>query len=173
MDKHAENYSIPGLREVVREARLVISSICVELNKPQKGIEWLEKILDEFPQDSSAMNDLGYLMVDENTSIERATKMIRFALEQDPDNYMYLDSLGWALFRAGKYEAAIVELRKASSEETPDPIILDHLAEALQSSGDVDAAHETWERALTLIEDDEELREKINTKLHTKVAESK
>ncbi len=173
LDKHAENYSIPGLREVVREARLVISSICVELNKPQKGIEWLEKILDEFPQDSSAMNDLGYLMVDENTSIERATKMIRFALEQDPDNYMYLDSLGWALFRAGKYEAAIVELRKASSEETPDPIILDHLAEALQSSGDVDAAHETWERALTLIEDDEELREKINTKLHTKVAESK
>jgi len=173
LDEHAENYSIPGLRAVVRDARLIVSGICVEREKPRLAMEWLEKTLDEFPQDAPAMNDLGYLMVDENISIERATKMIRFAVEQDPANPMYRDSLGWALFRAGKFEAAVVELRKASSDEAPDPIILDHLAEALRSSGKFDDAQKTWERALTLIEDDgDTFREQIETKLQNKLAES-
>ena len=144
----------------------------MELDKPEQAMEWLEKTLDEFPRDVAALNDLGYLMVDENVSIQRATKMIRLALEEEPDNLMYLDSLGWALFRAGKFEAAVTELRKASSEETPDPIILDHLADALHALGKLGDAHETWERALSLIEDDKELREKINRKLQDKVAES-
>ena len=165
--QHAEDYSMPGLRDVVRDARFVVSSICVELDETDEAIEWLEKVLDEFPQDVAAMNDLGYLLVDSERSLLRATKMIRQAVSQEPDNPMYRDSLGWALFRLEKFDEAIIELQKASSDEPPDPIILDHLAESQLASGDRESAHKTWKRALSLIETGahDGLRKKIEDKL--------
>lgn len=167
LEEHAEDYSMPGLRDVVRDARFVVSSICVDLGHADEAIEWLEKVLDEFPQDVAAHNDLGYLLVDNNRSLQRALKMIRFAVSKEPDNPMYRDSLGWAFFRLKKFDEAIRELQKASSEEPPDPIILDHLAESQLATGDSESAGQTWNRALNLIEPgtNNELRDKIEEKL--------
>ena len=97
MESHTENYSVPGLRDVVRDARFVLSSIYIDLGEIDEAVEALEKILDEYPNHAGAMNDLGYLLVDNHRSLQRATKMIQFAVSREPDNPMYRDSLGWAL----------------------------------------------------------------------------
>ena len=169
----AEDYRVPGLRDVVRDARFVFSTICAKRGEFDTAIECLEQVLDEFPQDVAAMNDLGYLLVDNNQSLQRATKMIRFAVRQEPNNTMFRDSLGWALFRLQKFDEAVCELEKAASDKPPDPIILDHLADAQMATGDCQSALQNWKRALTLIEPhgQEQLRQEIEAKL--KKAESK
>lgn len=177
LNKYSDDYSAPGLREIVREARYVMSDICMQKKQFDEAIESLELVLDEYPDDVGASNDLGYLLVDQNRSLARATEMIRFAVEAEPDNTAYRDSLGWGLFRQGKFEEAVTELRKAASQTSvPDPIILDHLADALLASGDISGAVAVWERALShLHEVDPEvmLVTQIRQKIEPYVVESK
>ena len=55
--------------------------------------------------------------------------MIRTALQQDPDNGYYVDSLGWVYFKRGEYENAVIELERATKLVGDDPIILDGLSD--------------------------------------------
>lgn len=176
LDKHGEDYASPAVRDTVRNARFALSSICQDLGQIDEAAEWLEQILNEYPEDVSASNDLGYLLADEGRSLPRAMKMIRLAVEAEPDNAAYRDSLGWALYRAGRFEEAVTELRKASSDPTPDPIILDHLADALRANGDTTEACQVWQRALSLMEEsddrDDELVTAVQRKRKQSLAES-
>ncbi|HRR96547.1 MAG TPA: tetratricopeptide repeat protein, partial [Candidatus Ratteibacteria bacterium] len=70
---------------------------------------------------------LGYSYLDENKNIKDAYKMIRKAVEKDPKNGAYLDSLGWAYYKMGNYKKARYYLEKAINYEQ-DPEIEEHLA---------------------------------------------
>lgn len=180
LEKYGEEYAIAGVRESVRDAKFVMSNIRLKDGEIEEAVEWLEQILDEFPSDVGAMNDLGYLMADHEISVARAMRMIRQAVDEEPENKAYRDSLGWALYRMGAYEEAIAELTIASSGDEPDPVILDHLADALVANGDKDAASTVWRKALKLIDDAkqgdgslDDLKSKIKSKLEIEVAESR
>ncbi|MBN2029670.1 redoxin domain-containing protein [bacterium] len=58
----------------------------------------------------------------------------------------YRDILGWIHFQQGKIESSITELRKAA-EETSQPGVYYHLAEALNASGNTDEAILYYARA--------------------------
>ena len=68
----------------------------------------------------------------------------------------------------GVYDEAVVELTKAAAGEGPDPIILDHLGDALRASGNEVAAANAWQRALQLPDTDDKLRHAIEQKLEDK-----
>ena len=60
--------------------------------------------------------------------------------EAEPENMAYRDSLGWALFKLGRYDEAVKELEKAAANENPDGVILDHLADAYRRTGNAKGA---------------------------------
>ena len=72
IDKFDSDHATTGVREILREARLVLASLHVIEGRPAEAQERLEQVLDEFPDDVSAMNDLGYLWADENRRLQRA-----------------------------------------------------------------------------------------------------
>lgn len=144
------------VRETLRQARLVLSHIAVTRNDIPQAEEWLEQVLDEFPDDVSAQNDLGYLWADQGKHLERAFEMIQGAVAAEPDNAAYRDSLGWVLYRMGRHEEAVVELERAAAGDEPDSVILDHLGDAYLAAGRVDAARQAWERALAAFEKNSE-----------------
>jgi tetratricopeptide (TPR) repeat protein len=133
-------------REVLREARLALSNIAVERGDMPAAEEYLEQVLDEFPDDIGAMNDLGYLWADQNKRLRQAGRMIALAVAAEPDNAAYRDSLGWWLYRRGKYPQAAAELEKAAADK-PDGTVFEHLGEAYQKLGDLDRAQIAWRRA--------------------------
>ena len=144
--QYDSDHSSAEIRQLMREARLVLSNLSVLANKIPQAQEWLEQVLDEFPDDVSAMNDLGYLWVERNQHLERAVRMIQKAIDAEPKNPAYRDSLGWALYRLGRYEEAIRELEKAAGGD-PDPVILDHLGDAYAKAKQPDKAQTAWRRA--------------------------
>ncbi len=146
VQKYAQDYSSSEIRRVVREARLVLSNLAVLKSDLSQAEEWLEQVLDEFPDDPSALNDLGYLWADQGKRLNRAYRMIRQAVQQEPENAAYLDSLGWVLFRMGRVHEALVELEKAARLE-PDPTVLDHLGDAYRAAGQNAKAAEAYLRA--------------------------
>jgi tetratricopeptide (TPR) repeat protein len=121
--------------------------------------EWLQQVLDEYPDDIEADNDLGFLWADENTHLQRASKMIAVAIAAEPKNRAYRDSLGWVYYRKGRFAEAVVELEKAVDEKQPDATVLDHLGDAYEKLGRHDKALAAWQRAVAAYEKDKE-REK-------------
>jgi tetratricopeptide (TPR) repeat protein len=146
---HDKKYDSPEVREVMRDARLALSNLSVTQNNLPEGEEFIEQVLDEYPEDTSAQNDLGYLWADAGKHLERARQMIQAAVAAEPKNMAYRDSLGWVLFRLGRHDEAIAELKVAASGEDPDGVILDHLADVLLKKGDIAGAVEQWTRAVT------------------------
>src|SRR6266853_2115294 len=87
------------------------------------------------PEHASTLNYMGYRLADQNTKLEEALGYIKRAVDLDPANGAYLDSLGWAYFRLGKYELAEDNLLKASQKINTDPTDHDHLGDLNQKTG--------------------------------------
>ena len=78
---------------------------------------------------SGASNDLGYEWTDQGKNLSAAESLIRTAVAAEPDNQSFLDSLGWVLYKRGKFDEARKYLELAVGPAAfPDPVVLDHLA---------------------------------------------
>ena len=86
---------------------------------------------------------------DRGVRLEESLNMIKLAISLDPNNGAYLDSLGWAYFRLGKYDLAEDSLNKAAQHSMgADPTVQDHLGDLYQKTGRVKLAAAHWERAV-------------------------
>ncbi|QDU31223.1 photosystem I assembly protein Ycf3 [Anatilimnocola aggregata] len=146
LDKHSAKQQA-AMREQLRSAKLALSNIALEQGDFPAAVEWLEQVLDEYPEDPGALNDLGYLWADRGLHLQRALRMTQQAVALEPDNHAYRDSLGWAYFQLGQYEEAARELAVAVQEENPDGVLLEHYADALHKLGKTTAARSHWQRA--------------------------
>ena len=90
------------------------------------------------------------MYVEENRELDRAIELIKKALETDPANGAYLDSLGWAYYKKGMLEDALREIRKAAEALPQDPVIREHLGDIYHAMGDLAAAVAEWETAAAL-----------------------
>ncbi len=159
IDKFDSDFGSAEVRQVMRETRLVLSNLAVLDDDLPQAEQWLEEVLNEFPDDVAALNDLGYLWADRNVRLQRAQRMIRQAVEGDPDNAAYRDSLGWVLYRLGRIEEAVAELEKAAAgDEEPDPVILDHLGDAYHAANQSKKAKDAWTRALAAFQKGEDAK---------------
>ncbi|MGH7139744.1 MAG: tetratricopeptide repeat protein, partial [Pirellulales bacterium] len=139
-------------RQAVHNARMLLSNIAVIQNDVQASEEYLSQVLDEFPDDVGAQNDLGYLWADESKHLKRSLGMIERAVAAEPENAAFRDSLGWIYYRLGRFDEAVAELKKAASGDDPDGVMLEHLGDACLAAGQKEAADDAWRKSLTAFE---------------------
>ena len=106
------------------------------------------KILSANPQNAMTLNYLGYMNADRGVQLEESFNLINQAVKLEPTNGAYLDSLGWAYFKLGKYDLAEETLNKASLRMGSDPTVQDHLGDLYQKTGRLKLAAAHWERAV-------------------------
>ena len=116
--------------------------------KFEQAEEMFRKVLANDPQNAMTLNYLGYMLADRGIKLDEALGYIKKAVELDPSSGAYLDSLGWAYFKMGKYELAEENLIKASQRINTDPTVQDHLGDLYQKTGRLKLAAAHWERAL-------------------------
>ena len=114
----------------------------------EQAEEMFRKVLANDPQNAMTLNYLGYMLTDRGIKLDEALGYIKKAVELDPSSGAYLDSLGWAYFKMGKYELAEENLIKASQRINTDPTVQDHLGDLYQKTGRLKLAAAHWERAL-------------------------
>ena len=76
------------------------------------------------------LNYLGYSWVDQGLNLEEAFRMLRKAVELQPNDGYIVDSLGWAHFKLGQYPEAAETLERAIALKPADPVLNDHLGDA-------------------------------------------
>jgi len=106
------------------------------------------KVLDVNAQNAGALNYLGYMLADRNVRLEEASDLIRKAVELDPDNGAYLDSLGWVYYRMDKLDEAEKNLRQSIERINGDPTVYDHLGDVYLKQGKVKDAIAQWQQSL-------------------------
>lgn len=127
-------------------------------------IEVLEKdlrtIIAKEPDNSQALNALGYTLADNTKRYDEALALISRALQISPKDFYILDSMGWVLYRLGRLDESVSYLEKAR-ELRNDPEVAAHLGEVLWVKGERAAAEKTWEAALRDTPNDKKLLEVI------------
>jgi tetratricopeptide (TPR) repeat protein len=83
-----------------------------------------------WPNSAMSLNALGYTLADRTEEYREAEKLIRKALELEPESAAIIDSLGWVLFKRGRFDEALEQLEIAY-ERFPDPEVAAHLVEVL------------------------------------------
>ena len=116
--------------------------------KYEAAEDMFRKVLATDPRDAGALNYLGYMFADRGVRLDEALSLIKRAVQEEPQNYAYLDSLGWAYFKLGNYDMAEEALRKAMDHNSSDPTVHDHMGEVYAKTGRLKLAVAQWERAL-------------------------
>jgi tetratricopeptide (TPR) repeat protein len=129
--------------------QFVYGSLYERQKKYDQAEQAFRKVLQGDPSNSMALNYLGYMLADRNLHLEEALNMIKRAVELEPQNGAYLDSLGWVYFRLGNLDQAEENLRRAAEKQPNDATIQDHLGELYAKTGKLKMAAMHWERALS------------------------
>ena len=138
----------PQHPEFVRRCQLSLSNLYLQMGDAAKSQQMLEEIYAADPEDPSVNNDLGYLYADQGVKLEQAEGMIRKALATEPENPAYLDSMGWVLYRLGKYDEALPYLEKATGlPGGGDGTIWSHLGDIYEKLDQKEKAIEAWTKA--------------------------
>ncbi|MCY4100270.1 MAG: tetratricopeptide repeat protein [Rhodobacteraceae bacterium] len=122
------------------------------------------KSLEISPDNALVQNNLGYTLADRNIKLDEAEELIAAALEAEPDNGYYVDSMGWVLYRQGKLEEALEYLQRSDRIIPNQAEVIDHIAEVYWVMGEEELAKREWERALKT-EPEGELGRKIELRL--------
>jgi tetratricopeptide (TPR) repeat protein len=131
-----------------------------------------KKALDLYPEQPLVLNYLGYSWVDQGVHLDEAFKMLRRAVELQPEDGYIVDSLGWAHYRLGHYDEAVKLLERAIELKPGDPTINDHLGDAYWQVGRKLDAQFQWNHARDLNPEPEDLP-KILAKIANGLTEPK
>jgi tetratricopeptide (TPR) repeat protein len=139
---------MPGRTE---EALIALSSAQERAGDLKGSEESLRRILARDPNNATALNNLGYFLVERNERLTEALEMIQRAVRSNPTNSSFLDSLGWAYFKLGRLEEAERHLTEAARRNAASVAIQEHLGDLYQRRGKTELARAAWQKALSMV----------------------
>ena len=129
-----------------------------------KAADLFKKSITVDPANAAdSYNYLAYMWAEHNTHLDEAEQMIKLALQSDPSNGAYIDTLGWLEFRQGKFDQALSDLLRAAQKLTrDDPVVLEHIGDACAKLNKTAQALDAWQKALNLVPQNKKLADKID-----------
>jgi len=123
-----------------------------------------KELLKADPDQADVLNYIGYMLAELGVRLDEALEYTRRAVELDPYNGAYLDSLGWVYYMRGDLDEAETYLKQAADLNRGDAVILEHLGDLYAKKGDPGEASKYYEKSMKLAEKDEDL-ERVKKKL--------
>jgi len=104
------------------------------------------------PDRPEVLNYLGYSLVEKQIKLDEALSMIERAVAARPDSGYIVDSLGWVLYRLGRYDEAVAHMEQAVALMPVDAVVNDHLGDVFWAVGRYLEAEFQWKRALSFVD---------------------
>ncbi|MBM4053751.1 MAG: tetratricopeptide repeat protein [Planctomycetes bacterium] len=149
---------LPLEEEAEMEAHFLLANLYYESQNYGKVEEELRLALKINPDFHEANNFLGYFFAENNRNIDEAIVLIKRALNSQPTNGAYLDSLGWAYYKKAQIEERddylVMALQKLEEavKILEEPDIFEHIGDVAYSLGSWCDALDVWEKAKALYE---------------------
>ena len=152
-----------ALDEAHKDLHFQLGVAFEKMGRFDQAVAEFRRVIVLDPKHAEAYNYVGYMFAEKGVRLDEAQRLIQKALELEPENGYYIDSLGWAYYQQGRYYDAVRELRRAVelTRGKEDAVIYDHLGEAYLKAGDEPAALSAWEKSLELDPTNETVRQKV------------
>lgn len=142
--------------DIVAAALITLSSAQERAGDARGSEESLRLVLASEPDNATALNNLGYFLVERNERLNEALEMIQRAVKTDPTNSSFLDSLGWAQFKLGQLVEAERNLSEAARRGSSSATIQEHLGDVYFDQGKKELARAQWRKSLRLLAEGEQ-----------------
>ncbi|MEW6652451.1 MAG: tetratricopeptide repeat protein [Bacteroidota bacterium] len=107
------------------------------------------------------LNNLAYSWAERGIKLNEALKMAKKAVDAEPKNSSYLDTIGWIYFKLGDYKKAKENIEAAVEIEKNNATLIDHLGDVYFKLGDKRKAMTNWKKAFELDSSKTEIKLKI------------
>ncbi len=144
-----------------RDVLLELAALYEDMGRYDDAIRRIRVVYDNEPEDARINNFYGYLLAVKGDSLDLAEELITKALDEDPGNGYYLDSLGWVKFRKGQFSDALEILLSASEIVEDDPVIWEHIGDTYMELGQPEPALESYSRSVEVDPDRPEIGDKL------------
>ncbi len=131
-------------------AQLLLASVLERKKEFGAAEQVLRSLIERDPGNATALNNLGYFLLEQEIRFEEALALIERALQIEPINPSFLDSLGWAHFKLGRFEEARQVLLRALTYDPRNATIHEHLGDVLHALRRHREAGRSWRTALQL-----------------------
>ena len=144
------------------QARLAYAFVLEELHKYKEMETQLRLVWEQNPQNAAAYNLLGFSLADRNERLDEAQQLITKALELQPQDRAFIDSLAWVYYRRGEYEKAL-ELMESLAEEfiKADADVAYHMGAVYAALGQAEQARVYLEQAAPQVKEAKRLLKKL------------
>ncbi len=109
-----------------------------------------EKALSIDSTNALVNNNYAYSLSERGVKLDEALQMAKIAIEKDPLNSSYLDTIGWVYFKLGQYEKAKEYIEQAIKVGGESSVMLEHLGDINYKLGNKDKAKKNWKKSLSL-----------------------
>ena len=133
------------------ELAFTLGSLLDSLGKRDEAMKVMQGIIASHPEHYQALNYVGYSLAVQGKDLEHALELLQRADRLAPDQFFIVDSLAWALFRLGRTEEALQNIRRAVAlVPSPEAEIQEHYGDIAAAAGQKEEARKAYEQALTL-----------------------
>lgn len=143
----------------------IISSLALAYNSNKQyreSNEAYEKALKIDPDNALILNNYAYNLSTRGENLNKALDMVRKAVNKEPGNSSYLDTMGWIFYMMKDYKSAKEYIERAVSVNGSNAVILEHLGDIHYALKDSQKALYFWKKALEINRNNTQLEEKIN-----------
>ena len=148
-------------------------SVYEKQKKDKDAEKAFRRALDLQKDDPAVLNYLGFMFADRGVHLEEAERMIQKAVQSDPTNGAYIDSLGWVYFKQNRLDRAEEYLKRAIIFLSTDSSIHDHLGDVYFKTKRYEEARVEWNKSLQLSMEQDEIdrvKKKLDGLKNTKTA---
>ena len=119
-----------------------------------------EGLIESDTNDVQALNNYSYSLVERNIQLNKALAMAKKAIELEPNNAAYLDTIGWIYYKMDNVEKALSFIRKSVELDNNNAVVLEHLGDVLFSNNQIEEAMLFYLKALDIDKNNEILQQK-------------
>jgi tetratricopeptide (TPR) repeat protein len=146
------------------QAYFQLGALHDEAKNKEQSVANMKRAIELNPKNAAALNYLGYTWAEMGVRLDEAEQLIQRALQIEPNDGFYIDSLGWVYFQKGDYTSAVEQLERAVAITVDDPTIIEHLGDAYVKVEKFDRALVSYREAIEKSKEDDQvkrIREKI------------
>ena len=143
-----------------RGARHTLAIASDALNYWNESDSLYEGLIASDTNDVQALNNYSYSLVERNMHLNKALEMAKKAIELEPDNAAYLDTIGWIYYKMDNIDKALSFIRKSVELDNNNAIVLEHLGDVLIAKNQIQEAIIYYLKALDIDKDNEILQQK-------------
>lgn len=134
---------------------------CERSGKFERAEILLKRAMQLDTENYEAFNYLAYMWAEKGIHLDQAGEYSQHALDCDPDNGAFLDTLGWLNYKQGQFAEALNDLLSANYFMPDDPTILEHLGDTWYASHDEPQALKLWKQSYQINANNKKLEEKL------------